>query len=248
MLHFRVVTCHSIVVLIRLLSADVPEGGIKGRVWCDGVPSCRGGDSCNNLSGRHLSSMRGGRNGSDPLVLAVVLHQSTHGAFASLTLRFQVLKRRDSSKVSLLTNSFRINVMNGCLGHVHAIPPGYGRCAREHEEQCYYVVFFRHCNYPWNRCHITSTPTGARTNGSSNLHGGSARVRVGRAVRRRYLARRAASRATPTMTSTTANMTMATSVCMVIASRSALYGLRSAGEELRCPSLAERPRLRPVLR
>ncbi len=57
---------------------------------------------------------------------------------------------------------------------------------------------------------------------------------VHRRVGRRYLARRAASRATPTITSTMANMTMAAMVSMAIAFRSGLCGARFGDAEPQC--------------
>ena len=55
-----------------------------------------------------------------------------------------------------------------------------------------------------------------------------------RAVRRRYLARRAASRAMPTNNSATASMTIPTRMSMAITSRSARCGARFGDGEGRC--------------
>ena len=59
----------------------------------------------------------------------------------------------------------------------------------------------------------------------------SRRVRHHRRVRRRYLARRAASRATPTMTSTTANIAMAAMISMAITPSFDQYGARFGDAE-----------------
>src|SRR6266545_969376 len=70
------------------------------------------------------------------------------------------------------------------------------------------------------QCSYRSTQFSGHSFLPSGLTRGKARrlprVRAGRGIRRRYLARRAASRATPTITSTTANMTMAAMVSMVV--------------------------------
>src|SRR5258706_8826186 len=62
----------------------------------------------------------------------------------------------------------------------------------------------------------------------------SRRVRHYRHVRRRYLARRAASRATPTMTSTTADIAMAAMISMAITPSFDQYGARFGDAEQRC--------------
>ena len=84
------------------------------------------------------------------------------------------------------------------------------------------------CHITW-RCAARRAPDAETRSDARSRH-----VRHHRHVRRRYFARRTASRATPTMTSTTANIAMAAMISMAITPSFDQYGARFGDAERQC--------------